>query len=208
MHPIRAIMQRLKLRRGSQDQALDQKVAEFINEVDTHVRVFELDPNLPEILKIKRNARQMLSRSMGDGDARLAIMFLNPYKDVSYTSSHLTVHERMFGHVLQAWSLVEFHLPAYEIEKIQRIRVDKSGTSVYAYQWDREVAHYSAGVLNPHRAGDPGNRVQNAAAFVDHFTGLNLLDNWRELHKYHWIEVTKQEDGSWSVEYDTEPAYA
>jgi len=205
MHPIRALKKAIRIRR--EQSQLDRAVAEHIAEIDTHVRVFGLDPTLPEILEAKEDARKLLSGPNRDF-AHMIFHHLNPYQDVAYTGSHLTIHERMFGHVLQAWSLVEFHLRHYEVDAITRIRVDGSGTRVYAYNLDHEVAHYCAGVLNPHRLADPGNRVQNAAAFVDHFTSLDLLTNWEDLHKYHWVEVTKQDDGTWQVEYDSEPAYA
>jgi hypothetical protein len=205
MHPIRAIKKKIEARRKRQE--LDRKVAEYITEIDTRVRVFELDPNLPEIARIKEVAPEMFAHPLGDASARLRLSWLNPYDSVAYSAGHLTIYERQFGHVLQAWSLVEYHLAHYEIKEIVRIRVDGTGTRVYTYKPNREAVHYLAGILNPHRLADPGNRVQNAAAFVDHFTGLHLLDDWEELHRYHWIEVTKQEDSTWSVEYDPEPAY-
>jgi hypothetical protein len=205
LHPFRKIKKYFQAARQrklekAQAEQIDREVEEFITEVDTRVRVFELNPELPEILELKRDARELRVGPMGDGMLRLCLMWLNPYREVTKVSDHVTVHERWFGHVLQSWSLIEFHLERYEITAIDRIRVDEHGTRVYAGR--SEVACYEAGVLRPGRLADPGNRVENATALVEHFTGIAL--DWPTIHKFHWI---KDDEGSWNVVYDPEPAY-
>lgn len=205
MRPFKAFKEYLR-KRGmteaqlTEEQQLEARVAAFIDEIDTRVRVFGLDPSLTEIADLKAQAAEILN----DSTSNLFLMWLNPYREVEFGGDHLVIHERMFGHVLQSWSLVEFHLEDYEIEDFKRIRVDDTGTHVYGRR-DNEHVHYHSGVLNPHRAADPGNRVRCAVGFVNYFTGLEL--EWTELHKYHWAEFTKGPDGTWTATYDPEPAY-
>lgn len=208
-HASRGIKKYLQAKRQrklekAQAEQIDREVEEFIAEVDTRVRVFELNPGLPEILELKRDAREIRVGPMGDGMLRLYLMWLNPYREVTVTSGHVSVHERMFGHLFQSWSLIEFHLESYELERLDRIRVDDRGTWLFAGR--HEIARYDAGVLYPSRLADPGNRVENATALVEHFTAIAL--DWPTIHKFHWIELIKDDEGSWNVVYDPEPAYA
>jgi hypothetical protein len=187
----------------------DKMVAAFIAEIDNRVRAFELNPELPEIIELKAQAREIMAQAVKHRMRldNLVLHDLNPYNDVVYTGSHLTIRERTFSHVLRSWSLVEFHIGRWASldDYITRITVDRTGTHVFSHHM-REVVNYHAGKLDPHRLNDPGNRVENAIEFVKHFTGLDL--NWQDFWPMYWAEFTKGEDGTWQVEYDREPATA
>lgn len=199
MHPIRAINSYIRTR--LENRRINCETAEFIAEVNTHVRVYGLDPNLPEIVSLREHAREIIADPFGAPD--LILSWLNPYDScVVHRGQHVTIYERMFGHVLHPISLIEHHLKDYTLEVINRVQVDGSGTRLYAYN-GQEVALYHAGVLNPHRLADPGNRVRNAVAVVEHFTGLSL--DWEDLWRHHWAEFNLDEDGTWQIQYDPEP---
>ena len=178
------------------------EIGAFIAEVDIRVRVFGLDPCLPEILALKSQASEILSSYMGSGMARVYLTWLNPYKDCTHEGLRLVVHERMLGHVLNPWTLVEFHLGKGKVESIcWRIRVDEDGTHIYG-ESGREFVLYKAGILNPGRLADPGNRVNNAALLINYITGLSLTRD--ELWPMYWAEITRGDGGRWNVELGRE----
>ena len=209
MHPIRVLKNIVRSRREKKrEEQINREVAAYIAEIDTHVRVFGLNPETPEIVGLKAQAREIIEEDIQTGSTfrNQYLDWLSPYESVSLSlrgMSHLTIHEHWFGNILQPWTLVEFHLRDYELQDLERIRVDGQGTHLYLYGQERVL--YEAGVLKPGRAADPGNRVRCATGMVEHFTGINL--DWREIHKYHWIELTKNEDGTWQLTYDPDPAY-
>jgi hypothetical protein len=139
----------------------DKMVAAFIAEIDNRVRAFELNPELPEIIELKAQAREIMAQAVKHRMRldNLVLHDLNPYNDVVYTGSHLTIRERTFSHVLRSWSLVEFHIGRWASldDYITRITVDRTGTHVFSHHM-REVVNYHAGKLDPHRLNDPGNR--------------------------------------------------
>lgn len=181
----------------------DQLLADikaFMDEVDTRVKVFKLDPDLPEIIELKAQARVIVSGPL----THVYLGFLNPYEWCSYGGGRLVIHERWFGQVLMPWTLAEFHHRKSLLDRaITRIRIDKQGTHLY----DRggyEYVRYEGGVLNPDRLCDPGNRVTNAALMVNHFTGLALTKE--ELRPLYWAEFILDDDGQWQMTPGLQPS--
>ncbi len=192
----------LKLKAAAEAQ-LQAEIEAFRAEVDVHVRVFRLDPATPEIIELKENAREWITR-MGT-TINCVFLWLNPYKSCTLTPGvNLVIQERWFGHILHPWTLAEFHIGQdLLLRRCQRIRIDQHGTHIFD---DRgiEYVRYEAGVLNPNRFADPGNRVDNATRFVNYFTGLSL--EMEQLWPMYWAEFTKGEDDKWSYKFGEHPA--
>jgi len=211
MRPITVITRllgRLPKKRPEQEpeEEIQQDIVDFINEVDTRVRVFGLDPNLPEITALKAQARDLVTAWTGGpkgGLARLALSQLNPYHQVELHGTKVIIPEAFFGRAIMPWTLVEFHIGQHaRLSRVcKRIRVDGTGTTIFDEQ-GTEYARYMGGVLNPHRFADPGNRVENAVLFVNHFTGLSITRD--ELWPMYWAEFTLGDDGLWHVELGSE----
>jgi hypothetical protein len=210
MHPIRSIKNHRKNRQLRKQRAIEQavfetEVREFLAELDDHIRVFRLDPELPEILDLKANVRDIMVGQMSDF-MHMWFFWINPYKDVTVMQGgELIIHERWLGHLLSPMSLVEFHLDKQRFARsCHRIVVDINGTRAYS-DYGTLLVSYEAGVLNPNRFADPGNRVNNAILFVEHFTGLKLtLEEMWPLYAAEFALV----DGEWIASYQTEPILA
>jgi hypothetical protein len=202
------LINRLFRRSPNRASEFRRLVAEFLEEIDTRVRVFELDPDLEEIAMLKRDAPSIIGEDLSRGSTyrNLYLKWLNPYLDVSLKGDgSVVVQERWFGHILHPWSLAEFHLKHWELgEKIQRIVVNSHGTHVFVDN-DHRLILYLAGICNPHRMADPGNRLRVAAGIVRHHTGIDL--DWRDLAGKYSATFVKTEDG-WTQTLSEDPATA
>lgn len=178
------------------ENAFDIKVTAMTKRIDIYVQFFGLDPSLPEVLDLKASTRDILAGEIGDSEMSVNLGRLNPYPSTHTEGRVRVIEERMLGHLLNPWTLAEFHVGKPILGICTRIRVDGTGTHMFDEN-GTEYAHYKAGVLNPNRFVDEGNRVLNAMLFVEHFTGLKLVleDVWT----LFWIEFSKNESGVWDI---------
>jgi hypothetical protein len=112
-----------------------------------------------------------------------------------------------FATALSPQTLAAWHLPRHGYPTIEsciaRIRVDKVGLRAFKADGS-QILYLDSCRLDPYRLGDDGSRVKNCCVVIEEYTDMEL--DWKDLHKFHWAEVTLQEDGTWQVEYDPEPA--
>ena len=81
-----------KVRRAAKIEA--KRISQFISKIDGLVALYGLDPDLPEIMELKRQAPDVPDSSM------VYLRLLNPGQDVTCEDSVFTIHERDYDFVL------------------------------------------------------------------------------------------------------------
>lgn len=180
-------------------------------EIDRKVALYELNPQLPEIIELKRYIQKAAAnddlftlRLMG-----MQVDSIDP-TDYCYRSDDGTFYmqERMFGGVLRWWTIIGYNYPGGEQtlrKQCTRIVVDGQGTYLYNATGDKLV-YYPMARCEPNRLNDTGERRANAVAVVNHYTGIEI--SAEELWQQYSAIVNQQPDGSWSLELNPEPATA
>lgn len=144
----------------------------FLAQLDELVGRYGLDPKLPELIPYREGA----ARGELPPYPELWLMKLDPRQDTVMRDGRLYVQERTFGWALQPWTIAAQILGLRVVASISRIVVDRHGTHLYNSD-GTELACFYAGVCDPRRLNDPGNRLHNAASYVNHYTGLELTGN-------------------------------
>lgn len=185
-------------------RAFEEKVKELRASVDARCAEFELDPSLPEIVRFKEDIPDLLVRD-GEKMVRWIIDFADPREDIREDDGVFVMFERAYVPVvLRPWTVAEYYVPDLP-ERVTKIIVNRSGTHLYDGD-GKEIVCFRAGVCDPHRLGDTGNRLRNAAILVNHYTRLNVTA--QDLQQKYSATVEKV-DGEWRVtDLSNDPATA
>ncbi len=177
-------------------------------EVDERAKEFGLDPELPELVRLKQQLSG-LYRDMGECYCHHFVTSrVDPEQDYSVSEEGvIIVQERFLGCVLKPWTIAEYHFgdPIALRQRLKRIVVNGSGTHLFDGD-GRELICYGAGVCDPHRLMDTGNRLQNAVVIIEHHSG-NKFD-WRELIGVYSAVFELDDTGLSLADLNTDPATA
>jgi hypothetical protein len=179
-------------------------------EIQIRCEYYGLDQQLLEIQTLVRHVTWVTLNSTHDPMVDKLIKMIDPWDCVRLTPHGVVVlSERWFGHTLMPWTVIEWQLSRKRIHSLDTIMVSKSGTYLYRVRGVDDglvlVAHYRAGVCDPDRFADPGNRLWNAARVVNYFTGLQLSAD--DLAGQYTARFDRTADG-WSATYSKDPATA
>jgi hypothetical protein len=171
--------------------------------VNRRARKYGLSPLLPELVAFKAELPELISDPFGMPE--FAISSINPRESCGWHDGVFVMYERMFGGILQIWTIANFHIPDI-YQRLSLIVVNRSGMHLYD-AGGKELAVFLACKCDPHRLADPGNRLQNAAIMVEHYTGTEV--DWRELVGKYSATYEKDDAGNWqTVELSLDPATA
>lgn len=189
MHPIQGVVtwfrnkRRMRMQRAEHKRNFghaDTVVPQLQAEVDERALQFGLDPELPELVALKQSLPTEYGQ-WGEKHCRHVVEMIDPGRDFSVSAENvIVIHERWLDWVLMPWTIAEhqFGGPAMLREQLRRIVVNKSGTHLFDED-GHELICYAAGVCDPERLADPGNRLRNAATIIGHHTGREF--DWTTL---------------------------
>ncbi len=194
---------------------IEQIATELLAELDARLMVFEIDPHMPRMAEL----RDLIIKYRDEQDPnirllRLAVHDVDPYSMV-YRERNGTVYfaELPFGsRTIAPWDLIRWHLRGdWEFDSINKIVVNKNGTFFLHEDMiptnTRLLVHYAAGVCDPHRFADPGNRLDIAAQLITNMTDLEV--GAAELvGKYSAIATRDELTNSWTITFSDDPETA
>jgi hypothetical protein len=185
--------------RSDSQSSPDMTAEKFREYTDFLVELYRLDPELPEIISLKKQAEELVSLDVPRPHYFLAM--LNPDRDITDYEGVKVLQERWFGHILQAWSLARHHCPRLD-EELVKIVVDGQGAHLFmSYMREHQVFWVCGAAINPHRMADPGNRYEIACELIRELTGIEI-DYREQVGHTRKITVTKDVDSAWQVEFD------
>lgn len=188
-------------RREEHSRGPEAAVSNTVKKIDERLTAHGLPLDLPEIVRLKTELPTILSKGMEE-QVDWLISTIDPNENVTVYHGAIVVRERMFGGLLKPWTIAQYHAKRDLAQECTLIKVDKSGTHLFGQRLE-ELVRFEAGVCDPHRLADPGNRLENAALIVRHYTGFPLKAF--HLRGMYSAVVAREADGKWSLMASDDP---
>jgi hypothetical protein len=170
----------------------DEMFREF---VDTIAQMFQLDPQLPELVELKADAERIIKRKMHGPRLLQLLRELHPQRDS--TDGRLIIPEVPLN-VLSPWSIARAAFDGPLDDEINEIYADSEG--VHLHHGMRALVTMQAGAINPKRFNDQGERYRNACTIIERFTGLQI-DPTRHVGRTSVMRVVREPvTGEWRLE--------
>jgi hypothetical protein len=177
---------------------------EFIRQVDFAVKLYELDPNLPEVQALKDDYDRLSNVRSSRLSAAFYLRKLNPHRSVRIRpDGEVYIAEDPLGdRQLGVASLIRHHVPHVD-SRLGRIIADDAGLHLLELPRRRPLATVASLPIDPRRPADPGNRYQAICELILEFTGVPL--RWRD-HVGHTAVITVTRlDGNWHTTLQPPP---
>lgn len=172
----------------------------WVEWIDFTVRLFNLNPDLPEIRQLRQGHKQYKQRDM---DPLLILKMLNPDVGVRKNiDGSIFIDSRVPGQLLKLESLVQHHLLYHRITMIEA-----SNRSIMLYAPDgRLLAEINGTAVDPAPHLDPNQCYRDAYRLLEALTGI-LLQSQEYFQRHQHLSFNRKEDGFWSLKVTT-PALA
>lgn len=173
---------------------------EFIRRIGFAVQLFELDPELPEIQRLKDDYDRLSLPYPGNMPPLYYLRRLNPNYTVSVRPDGevFIAEDPAHSRILSVAALIRHHLPDLD-QRLEEVAVDYRGLHLYGEPGMSRLASVGGLHIDPHRIAEPGNRHERACELIREFTGVEL--SWRPLVRHtRSIMVTRDHArGDWRV---------